>query len=223
MRKKIIFLTLIIFFFLSFDNLSAQQYQWKLQNHSPEFEKLNNEIDTLASEGYLPFALTYNEDRLLSLFVRGPGIKMSRWELSWYRESDEIKAGLDDHLENGFIPFAVAQSDLGLFIFYVDTGWKTEQWTFVQSEKNKEKTIQALQPYLEKKFVPVGVTEIDNKYWVLLIQQPDRGIRKIYFDEFEVNNDAIQKGINALFSDGFLPYGMTLYENKLHIISVSFL
>jgi hypothetical protein len=218
---------LVSIFFVIAGAAGAQQIEWTMQPHSQEIYKLEREITERTDEGYVPFGIGNLNGKLISFFLRGPGIIGELWQLKWYHTSEEIEAGVNEEIGKGFVPFGISSTDYGFFIYYIKSGWKTEEWSFIESPANKDGIVRAITRYLKGGFLPVGLTRVGNKYWTLVSSYDKAVVDSVGVETYELDSPELQTSINAVIRQGYLPYGIMVDEEngeeKLFVLYVKFL
>lgn len=226
MKQRKITTFILIILTLAGAAAGAQNLEWTMQAHPTEIYRLAPDIEEYTDQGFVPFGIGSVNSNLVTFFLRGQGVYSELWQLKWYHSSEEIEAGINGEIAAGFVPFGIESTDYGFFIYYIKSGWKTKNWSFVESPATKDGIVNALTRYLAKGFLPVGITRVGNKYWTLVTSYDKAVVDSVGVETYGLDSPDLQSAINAVIRQGYFPYGIMVDEEagveKLFVLYVKF-
>jgi hypothetical protein len=156
------------------------------------------------------------------LYVYDPDFGALGWSIERYDNREQIRGGITDSIEDGYIPTGVTYTGELFYVLYVLVESSADAWQLVPSGTNLESVRQEIQPYVSQGYLPVGVTSLDEEYWTLLLHIP--GTTAVYWrlESYVVGTHA--DSINRNIERGYFPWGVMYNANAgdIDILYVGF-
>ncbi len=222
--KRLVSVSLCVLIIVFSFDVYAQTISWEIKLHnSTNTNILTEEITAYVNNGYVPLGITYDNTELYILYVQDDEFGMQAWSLDWYEDRNELQNSITNQMNQGYIPTGITYTGDLFYVLYIQVESSAEAWRLEPAPSTNLKAVQkTIQPYIKQGYLPVGITELENKYWTLLLRIPDTTAQYWSIETYDVGRHA--NPINSKIEQGYVPWGVMYNRNagEIDILYVKF-
>lgn len=176
----------------------------------------------MMSQGWMPAGLSMAPDTVFILYSDDPALKASRFSLSPSKTRDAMTADIKAMQAKGFSVAGIhyAASAKAWFVLYTDMAASMQDSRLVESSLDARDVTSAVSPYLNKGYLPVGVTTAQGRCYTLMARLKGLEPKSWMLDFSKPGgvNQALDKGVAA----GYSPFGLHVSDGGCNLLFVTY-
>lgn len=201
---------------------------------SPEFftllktsahpKELEQNISHAVNAGKTPVGLFMNENQDSYIcFINDNPLAMTAWTLQWYNDANSLQSGITQWMNNGYVPMGISFTDQGkLYAIFIQCQVQGTAWQLVESNMDLNSVSNDLQPYIQQDYIPFGISVYQGKYYTLMVQATDTGLKSWTIEGYAFNQDIITQNINQKATEGMIPFGYLKKDDVVNVLYVGY-
>lgn len=226
--KKRIFLMMLLFVMMV-GMLAAQQMSFKLKHYPVDGTAIKKGADEMLRNGLWPCGVSFGDNGFYVLYL-GNFLKASNWVMREYTSVAQLKQGVSQMMKTGYMPNGMAGDGNKIIIMYlqnmgnkyVASGWKPTAWQIVEAKLDLNDVQTKIQPWINQKYIPLGISVFGSSYLCFLAQIPGTSAKTWNIQSVAKNGKAIVKAIQDKISQNKMPFGILVYKDAVNLLFVGF-
>ena len=132
MQKRMLLILcfgLLVFFSVVSTTNAAAITRWALYDFALDSASIQSGISKIvARDQLIPVGIESLQTQMSVLFVSNAAVGATAWKIESYANADLFKAGMNDHLAQGYTPVDVSQERQYLSVLYLKLQSGTDEW-----------------------------------------------------------------------------------------------
>ena len=121
-------------------------------------------------------------------------------------------------MNDDYLPVGITYTGELFYVLYIQTDSSATAWKLEPAARNLRSVQNAIQPYVNQGYVPVGVTAFEGEYWTLLLKIPETTVEYWMIETYAVGTHA-DRNTNAAIEQDYIPWGL-MYDAENEEIDI---
>lgn len=179
---------------------------------------IDNELNT----GKTPIGIQVNGNNLDLMYIDNNIFKSTAWALDWYNSPNEFSAGVTSKMQNeGFFPMGFSLYDGKFYVLYIKGDTYATAWQMVESAQNLQSVSSDIDPWIEKGYIPVGISLHGDWYYTLLVQVQNSSFKNWEISGYRTPQE-MQRAIHLKIKENMLPFGYIKSDGVFNVLYVGY-
>lgn len=197
--------------------------EWALLKHPLELQPMKAEMVLMMRRGFIPVGIEFLTGSspyrgAYVLYIKDGRITLTDYEFRWYDNPDEAASNISLRLEAGYIPSEISFDGSVMTVLYLKmrplfTGWRLDDLPLRHADMEKLYKDNAADGFL-----PRGITSWNDQAWVLSLAGGNELAREYRMVSFELDDEAVKDGVDAVTAEGWTPWGLMVHEDSLTVL-----
>ena len=222
MQKRMLLILcfgLLVFFSVVSTTNAAAITRWALYDFALDSASIQSGISKIvARDQLIPVGIESLQTQMSVLFVSNAAVGATAWKIESYANADLFKAGMNDHLAQGYTPVDVSQERQYLSVLYLKLQSGTDEWFWNVMNNKPEAVRQEIDKRVSQGWIPIGITMLDQRYAVLFVKTDAIRVTHWAFKVLPMERESLIAGINEKIREGYLPWGYLAGQERANIV-----
>ena len=222
MQKRMLLILcfgLLVFFSVVSTTNAAAITRWALYDFALDSASIQSGISKIvARDQLIPVGIESLQTQMSVLFVSNAAVGATAWKIESYANADLFKAGMNDHLAQGYTPVDVSQERQYLSVLYLKLLSGTDEWFWNVMNNKPEAVRQEIDKRVSQGWIPIGITMLDQRYAVLFVKTDAIRVTHWAIKVLPMERESLIAGINEKIREGYLPWGYLAGQERANIV-----
>lgn len=222
MQKRMLLILcfgLLVFFSVVSTTNAAAITRWALYDFALDSASIQSGISKIvARDQLIPVGIESLQTKMSVLFVSNAAVGATAWKIESYANADLFKAGMNDHLAQGYTPVDVSQERQYLSVLYLKLQSGTDEWFWNVMNNKPEAVRQEIDKRVSQGWIPIGITMLDQRYAVLFVKTDAIRVTHWAIKVLPMERESLIAGINEKIREGYLPWGYLAGQERANIV-----
>ena len=222
MQKRMLLILcfgLLVFFSVVSTTNAAAITRWALYDFALDSASIQSGISKIvARDQLIPVGIESLQTQMSVLFVSNAAVGATAWKIESYANADLFKAGMNDHLAQGYTPVDVSQERQYLSVLYLKVQSGTDEWFWNVMNNKPEAVRQEIDKRVSQGWIPIGITMLDQRYAVLFVKTDAIRVTHWAIKVLPMERESLIAGINEKIREGYLPWGYLAGQERANIV-----
>lgn len=222
MQKRMLLILcfgLLVFFSVVSTTNAAAITRWALYDFALDSASIQSGISKIvARDQLIPVGIESLQTQMSVLFVSNAAVGATAWKIESYANADLFKAGMNDHLAQGYTPVDVSQERQYLSVLYLKLQSGTDEWFWNVMNNKPEAVRQEIDKRVSQGWIPIGITMLDQRYAVLFVKTDAIRVTHWAIKVLPMERESLIAGINEKIREGYLPWGYLAGQERANIV-----
>ena len=222
MQKRMLLILcfgLLVFFSVVSTTNAAAITRWALYDFALDSASIQSGISKIvARDQLIPVGIESLQTQMSVLLVSNAAVGATAWKIESYANADLFKAGMNDHLAQGYTPVDVSQERQYLSVLYLKLQSGTDEWFWNVMNNKPESVRQEIDKKVSQGWIPIGITMLDQRYAVLFVKSDAIRVTHWAIKVLPMERESLIAGINEKIREGYLPWGFLAGKERANIV-----
>ncbi len=171
-------LLVVLLLLLASTGAFAEQMLWSLDGYPLNLDQIGQALKRKnVEEGLVPVGIESDGRTMTVLSLHNSRLGASSYTLQSFDDFELFKQALTEKVQQGITPVDVSLEKQRLYALFLKLEATPEDWAWVVCPPSAPEIKKATDPWVEKGYLPMGITMVEGTFATLLVRFKDRSLR----------------------------------------------